>query len=76
MWSSPADPRGAAASSARGGGLQRVGDSLGQVFEPGGQVQVGVEPGLVEPVVDGLDLAAQVSELRGQGGQALAESAR
>jgi hypothetical protein len=31
---------------------------VGQVLEPGGQVQVGVEPGLVEPVVDGPDLAA------------------
>ena len=40
------------------------------------QVQVGAEPGLVEPDVDGADLAAQGGELRGQGGQALAESAR
>ena len=34
---------------ARGGGVERVGDGLGQVLEPGGQVQVGAEPGLVEP---------------------------
>ena len=60
--------------SARGSGVEGVGDGLGQFLEPGGQVQVGVEPGLVEPFVDGADLAAQVSDLRGQGGQALAQS--
>ena len=61
--------------SARGRGVERVGDRLGQVLEPGGQVQVSAEPGLVEPFVDGADLAAQVGELHGQGGQALAQSA-
>jgi hypothetical protein len=58
----------------RGGGLQRTGHGLGQVLEPGGQVHLGAEPGLIEAGVDGADLAAQVSELRGQGGQALAQS--
>ncbi len=58
----------------RGGGVERLGDRLGQVLEPGGQVQADAKPGLVEPGVDGADLAAQVSELRGQGGQALAQS--
>ena len=48
----------------------------GQLFEPGGQVQVGAEPGPVESFVDGMHLAAQVSELAGQSGQALAQSAR
>ena len=70
-----ADPvRGS--GSARCGGVERVGDRLGQVLEPGGQVQVGAEPGLVEPFVNGADLAAQGGELRGQGGQALGESTR
>ena len=69
-----ADPvRGGGA--ARGSGVERVGDGLGQLLEPGGQVQVGVEPGLVEPGVDGVDLAAQGGDLHGQGSQALAQSA-
>jgi hypothetical protein len=34
-----------------------------------------VQPGLVEPGIDGLHLTAQVGELCGQGGQALALSA-
>jgi hypothetical protein len=37
--------------SARGGGVERVGDGLGQFLEPSSQVQVGAEPGLVEPGV-------------------------
>ena len=69
-----ADPVGRG-GSARGSGVEGVGDGLGQVLEPGGQVQVGVKPGLVEPFVEGVDLAAQVSDLYGQGGQALAQSA-
>ena len=69
-----ADPVGRG-GSARGSGVEGVGDGLGQLLEPGGQVQVGVKPGLVEPFVEGADLAAQVSDLRGQGGQALAQSA-
>jgi hypothetical protein len=60
---------------AGGGGVKRVGDGPGQVLEPGGQVHLGAEPGLVEPVVDGVDLAAQVSKLCGQRSQALAQSA-
>ena len=60
---------------ALGGGVERVGDGLGQFLQPGGQVQADAEPGLVEPDVDGAALAAQVSELRGQGSQALVQSA-
>jgi hypothetical protein len=63
------------AGPARGSGVEGVGDSPGEFFEPGGQVQIGVQPGLVEPFVDGLHLAAQVGELCGQGSQALAQSA-
>ena len=44
---------------ARGGGLQRVSNGLGQILEPGGQVQVGAEPGLVEPGVAVPELEAQ-----------------
>jgi hypothetical protein len=36
---------------ARGGCLQRVSNGLGQILEPGGQVQVGAKPCLVEPFV-------------------------
>jgi len=36
---------------ARSGGVEGVGDSLGQILEPGGQVQVGAEPGLIQPFV-------------------------
>jgi hypothetical protein len=61
--------------SARGSSVEGVGDSPGEFLEPGGEVQVGVEPGLVEPFVEGADLTAQVSDLGGQGGQALAQSA-
>jgi hypothetical protein len=63
-----AGPHGAAASSASATVWARS-------LEPVGQVQVGAEPGLVEPFVDGANLPAQVGELRGQGGQALAQSA-
>jgi hypothetical protein len=59
---------------ARGSGIEGVGDGLGQLVEPSGQVQVGVQPGQVEPFVEGADLAAQVSDLGGQGGQALAQN--
>ena len=59
----------------RGSGIEGVGDSPGEFLEPGGEVQAGVEPGLVEPGVEGADLAAQVSDLGGQGGQDLAQSA-
>jgi hypothetical protein len=34
-----------------------------------------VQSGLVEPFVEGADLAAQVGDLGGQGGQALAQGA-
>jgi hypothetical protein len=33
----------------RGRGVERLGDRLRQVLEPGGQVQIATEPGLVEP---------------------------
>jgi hypothetical protein len=56
------------------GGVEGGGDGSGQVLEPVGQVQAGVQPGLVEPFVEDADLATQVSDLRGQGGQALAQS--
>ena len=46
--------------SVRGRGVERSGDGPGQVLEPVGQFQVSAEPGLVEPFVDGADLAAQV----------------
>jgi hypothetical protein len=48
-----------------GGGVECVGDGLSQLVEPVGQVQVRAEPGLVEPGVDGADLAAQGGDLRG-----------
>jgi hypothetical protein len=69
-----ADP-GRGSRSARGGGVERIGDGLGQVLEPGNQVQIGAEPSPIEPGVDDADLAAQVRELRSQGGQALGQSA-
>jgi hypothetical protein len=39
-----ADPAGRG-GPARGSGIEGVGDGLGQLVEPGGQVQVGVQPG-------------------------------
>jgi hypothetical protein len=69
-----ADPAGRR-GSARGSGIEGLGDSPGEFLEPGGEVQVGVQPGLVEPFVESADLAAQVGDLGGQGGQALAQSA-
>jgi hypothetical protein len=70
-----ADP-GRGGGPGRGRGVEGIGDRASQVFEPGGQVQVGVQPCLVEPVVKDAELAAQVSNLCGQSGQALAQSAR
>ena len=64
-----ADPVRGGGRGARG--VERVGYGLGQVLEPVGQVQAGVDPGLVEPGVDGVDLAAQGSNLDGQGSQVL-----
>jgi hypothetical protein len=66
-----ADP-GRGSGPARGSGVESIGDGPGEFLEPGGQVQAGVQPGLVEPFIEGADLAAQVGDLGGQGGQALA----
>ena len=63
LWFSPKFPAGVAvqADPVRGGGpagrsgIERVGDGLGQVLQPGGQVQVAAESGLVEPGVDHAD---------------------
>jgi hypothetical protein len=46
-----ADPVGCG-GSARGSGSEGVGDGLGQLVETGGQIQVGVQPGLIEPFVE------------------------
>jgi len=62
-----ADPVGCG-GSARGSGSEGVGDGLGQLVETGGQVRIGVKPGLIEPFVESVEPAAQVSNLRGQGG--------
>jgi hypothetical protein len=58
-----ADP-GWGGEAAGSGGAETVGDGLGEVFEPGSQVQGGAEPSLVEPFVNGVDLPTQVSDLR------------
>jgi hypothetical protein len=69
-----ADPvRGGGATSA--GNVERVRDGLGQFLESCGEIEAGLEAGLVEPFVDGVDLAAEVGDLHGQRGQALAQSA-
>ena len=70
------------ADPVRGGGtagrgrVQCAGYCLGEFLKAGGQVQIAAEPGLVEPLVDHRDLAAQRGYLDGQGGQALAERLR
>jgi hypothetical protein len=46
-----ADP-GRCGGPARGGGVEGAGDGLGQLLEPGGQVETAAESGLVEPVVN------------------------
>jgi hypothetical protein len=70
-----ADPVRGCGAAGRGG-AQGAGDSLGEVFEAGGEVQVAAEPGPVEALVDLRNLAAQGGDLDGQGGQALTESLR
>jgi len=62
--------------TARRGGTQSIGDGLSEFFEPGGEVQAAAKPGLVKPLVDLRNLAAQSSYLNGQSGQALPESLR
>jgi hypothetical protein len=70
-----ADPAGGG-GAAGCGGVQGVGDGLGEVLEAGDEVQVALEPGAVEALAEQRDLAAQGGYLDGQGGQALAERLR
>jgi hypothetical protein len=58
------------------GGVQCIGDCLGEFFEARGQIQVVAEPGPVEALADQCDLAAQGGYLGSQRGQALAECLR
>ena len=70
-----ADPVGCG-GAAGWGGVQCIGDCLGEFLEAGGEVQIAAEPGPVEAFADQRDLPAQGGYLYGQGGQALAESLR
>jgi hypothetical protein len=59
-----ADPAGGGGATGRGG-VQGVGDRLGQFLEEGAEVYVAVEPGAVQALIDQRDLAAQGSDLDG-----------
>ena len=64
----PPPAQAARITSFRRGGVQGVGDGLGDFLETSGEIQLAAEPGAVKPAVDLHDLAAQGGDLGGQRG--------
>ena len=66
-----ADPAGSG-RPAGSDGVQGGGDRSGEFLEASGEVHIITDSSAIKPLADQRDLAAEVSQLRGQGSEALA----